>query len=357
MTAKTIKILGAGPAGLTAAINLTQAGYHVDVFEKRSDTGKRFHGDVQGLENWSGTMDVMQECEAMNLCLNFDHKPLLQQVVTNGKKIKVSHYTDKPLCYLVKRGTMAGSLDQGLKEQALAAGVQIHFSETVPEETADIVATGPISKEIFAVDKGIIFETSCQEEVAIFLANDAAAYKGYAYLFIHDGFGCLCTVLFDNFTQLDDCFQTSQQMFAEMVDFDVQDPSPVSGVGSFSSQNVYQRGQALYVGEAAGLQDLFMGFGIRTALVSGYTAAKAIIEGTNYAQTAEQLFNARLKATVVNRFLWEILRHANYGAVVDRKDTQESLSISALYSFPRWQKWLYPMARWVVQRRYPNLRL
>ena len=50
---KEIKILGAGLSGLTAAINLAKEGYRVDVYEKNKDVGMRFHGDIQGLENWS----------------------------------------------------------------------------------------------------------------------------------------------------------------------------------------------------------------------------------------------------------------------------------------------------------------
>ena len=49
----TIKILGAGIAGLTAAIVLAKSGHLVEVFEKNKDCGMRFHGDLQGLENWS----------------------------------------------------------------------------------------------------------------------------------------------------------------------------------------------------------------------------------------------------------------------------------------------------------------
>ena len=47
MPIENIKIAGAGPAGLTAAINLAKAGYQVEVFEKNHDTGVRFHGDLQ----------------------------------------------------------------------------------------------------------------------------------------------------------------------------------------------------------------------------------------------------------------------------------------------------------------------
>ncbi len=46
------KIIGAGLSGLTAAINLAKAGYKVDVYEENKDSGLRFNGDLQGLENW-----------------------------------------------------------------------------------------------------------------------------------------------------------------------------------------------------------------------------------------------------------------------------------------------------------------
>ncbi|HEX7468818.1 MAG TPA: NAD(P)-binding protein [Methanobacterium sp.] len=36
---ENVKILGAGPAGLSAAINLSRNGYNVDVFEKNQDVG------------------------------------------------------------------------------------------------------------------------------------------------------------------------------------------------------------------------------------------------------------------------------------------------------------------------------
>ena len=46
-SSKHIKILGAGISGLAAAINLVKSGYKVEIFEKRSEVGKRFHGDFQ----------------------------------------------------------------------------------------------------------------------------------------------------------------------------------------------------------------------------------------------------------------------------------------------------------------------
>lgn len=54
-------ILGAGPAGLSAAINLASAGYSVDVFEKNQEIGSVVKRNLQGLENWSDKKDVVKE--------------------------------------------------------------------------------------------------------------------------------------------------------------------------------------------------------------------------------------------------------------------------------------------------------
>ena len=356
----TINIAGAGPAGLTAAINLALAGRDVAVYEKRADAGKRFHGDLQGLENWSGDTNVIHDLERMNIKVNFDCDPLLQLITTNGVQQRVSHYPDdEPLCYLVKRGALPGSLDQGLKAQALAAGVQIHFNQAISDEEADIVATGPRSKEVFAVDKGIVFETS-HEDINIFLVNDDAAYKGYAYLLITNGYGCLCTVLFEQFPRLDDSFEKSKQIFADLVPLDIRNPRAVAGVGCFSTKNLFQQGQTLYVGEAAGIQDLLWGFGIRTAVQSGYLAADCFLNGRDYAQVAAAFFRPKLKATLVGRFMWELVRFKDYSLIVNdrsNRTTLKSFDLSNIYRFGFWQKLLYPIARWSMQRRYPNLKL
>jgi flavin-dependent dehydrogenase len=357
---KRVQIAGAGPSGLTAGINLALAGFDVHVYEKRSDTGMRFHGDLQGLENWSNPTNVLQELAEMNVQVNFDCDPYLMQVITNGKATRTARYpADKPLCYLVKRGAMAGSLDQGLKEQALAAGVVIHFKETIPLEEADIVATGPISKELFAVDKGIVFETDA-EDLNVFLINDEVAYKGYSYLLITKGYGCLCTVLFDRFKQLDACFEASLRAFQENFDFEIRDPRPVAGVGCFSTRNIFREGKSLNVGEAAGLQDLLWGFGIRSAMQSGYLAAQSIIQGQDYEQEAQKRFSGRQKATLNGRFLWELARMRDYGLVVSERfsrGTARGFDLSFLYNFSTLHKLVYPIAVTAMRRRYPHLRL
>ena len=118
----------------------------VDVFEKNKDIGSRVQKNLQGLENWSDNQDIIKEFRKMKIKPNFDYEPFKKLRITNNDE-NWDFYCKRPAFYLVKRGIEEKSFDQGLKEQALDNGVNIHFEETAPIEDIDIVATGPESKK------------------------------------------------------------------------------------------------------------------------------------------------------------------------------------------------------------------
>ena len=61
----TIEIVGAGPAGLAAALAIVGQGGRAVVFERNPDVGHRFHGDFQGIENWTSKGDVLMELSSL----------------------------------------------------------------------------------------------------------------------------------------------------------------------------------------------------------------------------------------------------------------------------------------------------
>jgi len=309
-----IRILGAGLAGLSAAINLAKAGFEVDVFEKTKYVAGRFHGDIQGLENWSEKKDVLDDLMGMNLKINFDCEPFSKITVTDGLRRKKNFSHKKPLFYLTRRGNVPGSLDLGIKNQALELGVDIHFKEIINENQVDIVATGPIKENIFAIGKGITFKTD-MDNTATVIFNDMAAYKGYAYLLVTKGNGCLCTVLFDNFSSINANLAKSKEIFSNMYNFEIQNPKKCGGVGCFTKKIQYTKGKTLLVGEAAGLQDLLWGYGMRYAITSGFLAAQSIINDDDYDQMIKTRFEDKLNAGIVNRYLWEKASRNNYSLI------------------------------------------
>jgi len=344
-----VQILGAGPAGLSAAINLARSGYNVDIFEKSADVGSRFYGDFQGLENWSDKEDVLKLFEDMNIAVNFKYNPFL--------KLKIWDFRCKrPAFYLVRRGSKEETLDTALKNQALDLGANIYFNETIPENEADIIATGPIKDKIYAAAKGITFKTSSQNN-AVGLVNNNTALNGYSYLLIADGHGCMATVLFNNFNNMNTYFEETKRIFNDKFDLDLKKISNMGGVGAFSSGNVFKRGKSLYVGEAAGLQDFLWGFGIKTAVTSGYLAAKSIIDGKDYQKCAEKFFEDKLKAGIVNRYLWERFCFLDYSFIVNRiynaKDPLKFLNY--FYNTNLIHKMIYPFAEGYLNKKYEIL--
>ena len=56
-----IHIMGAGLSGLAAATVLAKGGKEVHVHDIRDDSGARFDGDFQALENWSMGVDFFEQ--------------------------------------------------------------------------------------------------------------------------------------------------------------------------------------------------------------------------------------------------------------------------------------------------------
>ena len=122
-----IEIVGAGPAGLVAATNLAKAGCNITVYEEKLEVGHRFHGDFQGLENWSSEEDVTTILERLGiynkLYLNYICQPYNKLIVFDSNLKETVFHSERPFFYLVQRGSRAGCLDYGLMK--MAEGVKV----------------------------------------------------------------------------------------------------------------------------------------------------------------------------------------------------------------------------------------
>ena len=188
-----IDILGAGLSGLAAATILAKAGKEVHVHEVRKDSGARFDGDFQGIENWTSENDFFDEMRSWGLepeefkSNAFDIIDLIHpdDVITNpiakGTAFRV-----------VERGTDEHCIDQGFKRMAVSAGAKIHYEARVDSDDCDIIAAGP--KDSSAIAFGEIFHTDHPNHVA-FQLNDKLAPGAYSYLIVIDGVGLICTCL------------------------------------------------------------------------------------------------------------------------------------------------------------------
>ncbi len=348
------RILGAGPAGLAAALTLARAGHYVEVHERRADCGARFGGDLQGLESFSGGGDVLDELRAAHIEPTFFHKPFTHGYQSNGRRTD-RHEFGAPAFYLVRRGTAPDAIDQSLKRQAVAAGVQLRFRSSLPRDAVDIVATGPRGQRPYAVCKGFVFTTDAPD-LAVALLDDRAGFKGYSYLLVSDGEGCLCTSLWADFPRVDACLAEARRVLLGRWPMPVHDERTVGGLVHFRGRPQWRDGRALVVGEAAGLQDFLWAFGLRAALRSGVLAAQALLEGADYAARAEARFRPLVRGGVVNRFLWELGRFGRYAApMAALRWRGAGRLMRECYGYTRVQRLLYPLARGYVRAAHPHL--
>ena len=350
---KTIRILGAGLSGLSAAINLAKAGYTVDVFEKRSDCGKRFHGDLEGLENWSTKQDVLQILQSMNINTNFKKYPFKTMHLTDGKEIL--HNTSKnPIFYILQRGADKNTLDQALKNQAIKSGVTIHFNSKETKENMDIIATGSDEKKRVGVAKGILFQTD-SNDMAVALINKNVSNRGYAYLLIAQGIGSMLSV---NFLETDMnasvYFNKTYETFTDLFEIDIRNKKNLGGVGCFLYKPRLNENKKLYIGEAAGLQDYLWGFGMRYAISSGFYAALSIIEQKNYKKLIKNNLTSRINRSVVNRYFcvkYGPLFYKNLMRLARENNQWHNLLFNA-YNPSWYSRVIYPFAKRNLIKRY-----
>ena len=299
-----VTIMGAGLSGLAAATLLARAGREVHVHDIRNDSGARFDGDFQALENWSMDADFFDQLESWGFdstafkSTSFSVVDLIHpdDEVTQAK-------TDGVAYRIVERGTSDHTIDQAFKRMAIEAGATLHYKSRIDEKDADIVACGP--KDTSAIALGEIFHTSHPNHIA-FQLNDKLAPGAYSYLIVIDGVGLICTCLWRKQKKserfLNETIACYQRLYPDM---DMQPVKRVGGKGDFTLNGCYtvpQTGQH-FVGESGGLQDFMWGFGMRMAVWSGVLAAEEMLGGKSYEKEVRRQLLPYVRTSVANRWL------------------------------------------------------
>ncbi len=351
-----VEIVGAGPAGLAAAIAVTRRGGEAVVYDRRNEVGARFHGDFQGLDNWSTERDVLEELGSLGIEPNFGYTPYREYVLYGPDGREYICRSSRPLWYLVQRGTGPGTLDQGLKRQALAAGAEIRLGVSVTHlPKGGIVAYGP--RRVDAIAVGYTFETDMSDG-AYAVSSDDLAPNGYAYLLICGGRGTLATCMFTDFRNTKIYLERSVDFFRSNAGLRWRNESRFGGYVNVEVRPKLRRGRMLFVGEASGLQDFLLGFGIRYAMISGHYAGAALQNGDpdSYARLYRQRLQPLTKAGAVNRLLRRLSGSRGYESLIKRvaaSDDPRGL-LRRYYSSRWWTHLLYPLA--ITEARFRSRR-
>lgn len=340
---KEVTIVGAGPAGLACAIALARCGRKAVVRERYATVGHRFHDDFQGLENWSGSQDVLEEMRAAGIALSFERIAVSRGTVFDSRGKAYTVRSARPLYYLVRRGKERGTLDSALLEQALAAGVAVRFSdraETV--EGPAVLACGPRTADAIAV--GYVFDTVMPD--GDWLALDSRlAPLGYAYLLVHGGRGTVASCMFAGFENQEQHVRRTVSFFREKAGLTMRNPRRFGGFANFGIPRPPSPGSHPAVGEQAGFQDSLAGFGIRYALRSGLLAARSIAEDEDYAQLCRRELLPLVRAGAVNRFVFNTLGERGWRLALRKLECADTAAILRRFYQPSaWSRLVFPLA-------------
>ncbi|MFH1367274.1 MAG: NAD(P)-binding protein [Patescibacteria group bacterium] len=302
-----IKICGAGLSGLCAAINLAKNGFEAEVYEANQAVGAAKNGDWQGLENWTAKEDVLSRIKTCGIEVDFFSHPFREVKFYSSDLTAYPFKSEKPFFYVVKRGSGKGSLDWSLARQAEARGVKINYGCSLKPNKADITATG--GQKPFALALGLNFTTNLDDQVVTILSDDLAP-KTYAYLIAVNGEATLVSGLTLPYVrQAKFYFKKTFETFQKIRPFSVKNEKKFAGVINTGFKP--EKGK-IYTGEAGGFQDYLLGFGMYHALRSGYLAALALIEKKPYKVLTDRELGPLLKASRLNRFIYERLGNRGY---------------------------------------------
>ncbi len=340
-----IRIAGAGPSGLAAAIALARGGRAVEVHEAKSDVGTRFIGDLQIIESASEREPVPNFLDRIGIAPNFYFRPADWATFYDHTSRARVIRSGEPYGWFIRRGAEEGTLDRGLLAQARDAGAKVIFNSRLTFEEADIVATGPAAPDGLA--REMTWASSEPDRIDVYF-NHKLSPGGYSYLFILDGLATFGCAIVADFKRIDDYFEHSLAAAQKLHAFAIPDATRTGY--SYMNFHLKQRATnngARFVGEAAGFQDYLFGLGIRYALTSGNLAARSILENRDFDDLWRSGLGVKQETSLVNRFLYET--GGNLGLTMFVRSAARAPDfrryLGKWHGHPWWKSLLAPMVR------------
>jgi len=346
-------VLGAGPAGLAAAITLARGGGKVEVIEQRADVGGRYGGNLQLLTNYPDEHDAWEELLALAPGIELDLWP--QRVATlygpSGKPVRA--VAGEPFGYLLRRGPGERMLDGALRRVAEQHGVVFRFAGRGLPERAQVVATG--GQAVQGVAREWSGRVNLPDGFTVLFDNRYCP-GGFGYLVVAEGNAVLGAAVVKRHDRIPEAFQSTADWFETALGIPhIEAHSLVSGVDLFLSRSALGSHGEHYVGEAGGFCDFLFGFGIRLALQSGRLAAESLLAGSyDYDRRWRGYYGRRFEMGLANRFLYETFGHWAYRRFIAKAAKTDFRTLGCGLSRPVWwRRMLVPMVKRLWGRRTP----
>ncbi|MFH1150798.1 MAG: FAD-dependent oxidoreductase [Actinomycetota bacterium] len=331
---KQVTIVGAGLAGLTAAIILAREGHEVTVLEQEKAIGgaSLYASEVSSHELSFADMTPL-DLDAMSRYLGFslsrpdDPQPLpfcnplpSLRLRVYGKTVELPLPDDVHM-KMVERGSRPSSLDTYLSRLATDSGVNFSFGTQVRTRKdfgdlppGSIVATGMFTEAFDALDipytraYGLFAGGTAPDGRSPFcVAYYDEHTRDYAYYATANGTGA--AVLFQRGKPLSSAAvewfprQLLEDEGIEFPHWHSIDNLAGTPTGSFSNPRLFCR-DLILAGTLSGMQDPTMVLGVHGALVSGRIAATAVLDREGAAREFHRMNRWWRLAYLTRRLLW-----------------------------------------------------
>ncbi len=302
---ESVQIAGAGPAGLSAASLLAEAGVRVDVYDRGPRLGSKEADFAAGLRNY-GEPGILEELRSYGVPI----QPFSTAQTVVRRSPRFQNVLRGPSYHIIARGGGPMTVERQLFDRAVRAGARIHFGEPKKPEQVDIVATGHPEGPPSLLGVGFTFsrQGSPMDDTTLYglLDNDIAP-GGYFALAPGPGANTLYAV---SWTDLD------LESVRRRVDAALRLGWVRELVGSSRRLERVECGAsfardpiahavdpsgALRVGEAAGFLDAIGGYGVRYALITGSLAAKSLLDGGDYVARLRRAFGTEFEESFAFR--------------------------------------------------------
>lgn len=319
-----IKILGAGISGLVAGIVLSKHNYKVEILEKRSHVGSFFEKDIHSFRNYLYKYDVLEKYQELGIKVPNVY-PVYKEFRFSPTMKKIEIYSKgKPLFYNFIRGyKKKESFDINLFETAKKNGVKFCFNQTVTSDKVDIVASGSNSAKM--VGYGAYYSRVPGKSVSpntnyIFFDNRYSPCGYSCILPFNDEvaiiLGSTKIESKDELRKRFNCLKNNNPIVKKIIKKSKFE-NEIYGYFFYDFPKTAIKNGKLYIGEATGFLDAATVFGTHYAILSGYSAAMAIIRNKNYDVLWKRAFGEELKNQYLKREKIQKFTNQDYENKID----------------------------------------
>src|SRR5438093_1346761 len=314
----TMRIAGAGLAGLVAATTAARAGEAVEVFEAKSRLLPSTGPHTEALRNY-GETDALEELATYGFRL----RPFAEVFKAIRRSENFENVLRGKSYYLFMRGREDYCVDQLMYREALDLGVKFHFGTGAPDGI-EIVATGPPRGKGNMLAAGFTFSAdgaNLDRDTVIAGLDNTIAPGGY--LAITPGVE-YHSIYSGSWTDLDfeRVLEMAKRAFQRPWVREILGSSrwvdKIHGRAFYESDPIATavRGKSLYVGEAGGFQDAVAAYGFRYAVITGALAARAVVEGLDYPKLLRGAFGSEFETAYAYRKKLDRATNADFDNLV-----------------------------------------